>query len=59
MSDPVWTQKQRALEKEAKLIHLNRRCHDCGRLTSDYRCADCLRRWREKNRVTSTYGLED
>lgn len=28
-----------------------RRCHDCGRATSDYRCPACLRKWRLKNGV--------
>lgn len=25
-----------------------RRCHDCGKPTPDYRCAECLRKWRKK-----------
>jgi hypothetical protein len=28
-----------------------RACHDCGRLTYDYRCPDCLARWRTRHHV--------
>lgn len=28
-----------------------RRCHDCGKPTSDYRCPRCLTRWRRKHNV--------
>lgn len=30
---------------------LRRKCHDCGRPTSDYRCPACLRAWRQKHGV--------
>ena len=33
-----------------------RRCHDCGKLTSDYRCAACLTKWRKKYHVSSDNG---
>ena len=29
----------------------SRRCHDCGRQTSDYRCPKCLAKWRKKHGV--------
>lgn len=29
-----------------------RRCHDCGKPTSDYRCPDCLLKWRRKHGVS-------
>ena len=29
-----------------------RHSHDCGRLTHNYRCPACLRRWRQCNGVT-------
>lgn len=32
-----------------------RRCHDCGRPTTDYRCAEC---WR-KLRAAQNYSFED
>lgn len=28
-----------------------RKCHDCGTFTYDYRCPDCLAKWREKHHV--------
>jgi hypothetical protein len=28
-----------------------RQCHDCGATTTDYRCPDCLRKWRRKHGV--------
>lgn len=28
-----------------------RKCHDCGRLTWDYRCPECLSKWRAKHGV--------
>ena len=30
-----------------------RRCHDCGKLTHNYRCPACLRRWRDLHGVGS------
>lgn len=37
-----------------------RKCHDCPRLTTDYRCPECLRKWREKHGVRiNGYGLDD
>lgn len=29
-----------------------RRCHDCGKLTHDYRCPACLRKWRRRHNVS-------
>lgn len=29
----------------------SRRCHDCGKPTTDYRCPQCLAKWRHKNGV--------
>jgi hypothetical protein len=31
-----------------------RRCHECGRLTTDYRCPVCLDAWRKKHGVRLT-----
>lgn len=28
-----------------------RACHDCGRMTTDYRCPACLMKWRLKHGV--------
>lgn len=37
-----------------------RRCHDCGKPTSDYRCPACLARWRAKHGVpVNADGGED
>lgn len=29
----------------------SRKCHDCSKPTNDYRCSQCLARWRKKNNV--------
>ena len=29
-----------------------RACHDCGRRTTNYRCPDCLGKWRARHGVT-------
>ena len=29
----------------------NRKCHDCGKPTSNYRCDNCLSEWRIANNV--------
>lgn len=34
----------------------NRKCHDCGKPTWDYRCPECLKKWRAKNRVPENYA---
>jgi hypothetical protein len=31
-----------------------RKCHDCGELTTDYRCTACRTKWRIKNGVSPT-----
>lgn len=36
-----------------------RRCHDCGRVTHDYRCPACLRKWRRLHGVSLHPGDED
>ena len=36
-----------------------RRCHDCGKPTTDYRCPKCLVRWRMKNGVPACGGDEE
>lgn len=28
-----------------------RKCHDCGKPTTDYRCAKCLKKWRKKHNL--------
>lgn len=37
-----------------------RHCHDCGRPTTDYRCRECLGKWREKHGVSgyAPHGLD-
>ncbi len=40
-----------------RVIH-SRKCHDCKRPTSDYRCPRCLRKWRIKHGVAES-GRED
>lgn len=35
-----------------------RKCHDCGKPTSDYRCQECWKKWRRKHGV-SVDGKED
>lgn len=50
--EPVPKQRKKKtnpVEKKVK-IYL-RTCHDCGKPTSDYRCADCLSKWRQKNHI--------
>ena len=40
-------------EEDAAYVPISRRrCHDCGKPTSDYRCADCLFKWRKKHGVS-------
>lgn len=35
-----------------------RKCHDCGRPTADYRCQNCLRKWRMEHGVSlGDYGV--
>lgn len=31
-----------------------RKCHDCGARTTDYRCPKCQRKWREKHGISPT-----
>ena len=39
----------------SSLKNLNRRkCHDCGKLTSNYRCPKCLSKWRDKHHVSQS-----
>lgn len=36
-----------------------RRCHDCGKPTTQYRCPECTKKWRLKNgveNIDSGYG---
>lgn len=44
--------------KHTKGTQLLRKCHDCGRPTSDYRCQECWKKWRRKHGV-SVDGKED
>lgn len=32
-------------------IEPNRKCHDCGKPTNNYRCKDCLINWKKKNGI--------
>ena len=36
-----------------------RRCHDCGKPTTDYRCPSCLAAWRRRNGVPAAGGEEE
>jgi len=42
----------RLSKKEAGDGSSVRRCHDCGRVTHDYRCPACLRKWRRLHGVS-------
>lgn len=37
----------------------NRRCHDCGRPTFNYRCDPCIIKWRKKNHVYIDEAIYD
>ena len=37
----------------------SRRCHDCGRITTDYRCYQCRLKWREKHGVQRDANEEE
>ena len=36
-----------------------RKCHDCGELTTNYRCHDCLIKWRSKHGVSRTVSDDE
>lgn len=36
-----------------------RKCHDCGKPTSNYRCAECQAKWRAKYAVTGAGDVEE
>lgn len=59
MASKEWNDERRKEERAQRQLHLNRKCHDCGKLTSNYRCPACLKKWREKNHVTGDYDPED
>ena len=45
---------------EGRLLReAGRNCHDCGRLTYDYRCPDCLARWRIKHDIEDDLGEQE
>ena len=45
---------------EAELLReAGRKCHDCGRLTYDYRCPDCLGLWRIRHGVEDDLGEQE
>lgn len=48
------TRTRKFFPRTVRAIH-SRVCHDCGKPTSDYRCPNCLRKWRIKNGVPG-YG---
>lgn len=33
-------------------IQKKRHCHDCGKVTTNYRCDDCWKKWRKKHGVS-------
>lgn len=37
-------------ERRIKILH-TRRCHDCGKLCYNYRCASCQKKWKRKNSI--------
>ena len=39
--------------------HAGRRCHDCGRPTSDYRCPACRAKWKRKWNVQPNADEEE
>ena len=51
--------KRRLPKKEPPVFELSRRkCHDCGRPTTDYRCPKCLAAFRARNGI-SVYGKDE
>ena len=42
-----------------RMPEAKRRCHDCGRVTTDYRCEECLRAWRVMHGVPPDGVLRD
>ena len=41
----------------AEVNSSQRKCHDCGKPTQDYRCPECLKKWRNKYHVAASgYG---
>lgn len=42
--------------KDALYLH---KCRDCDRMTTDYRCPSCLRKWRLKHGVNLNAVDED
>lgn len=61
MANKKWNDERRNMERENKrIIHYTRKCHDCGKMTSDYRCAECRAKWRMKYHVTGgDYDVEE
>lgn len=43
--------KKEPVRNSTQTMIQKRRCHDCGCLTWDYRCQDCLTKWRLKHGV--------
>ena len=41
--------------KDALYLH---KCRDCDRMTTDYRCPSCLRKWRLKHGV-NLYAVDE
>jgi hypothetical protein len=54
------SRKRKAQEEEPPAETMSRRrCHDCGKPTTDYRCPSCLAAWRRRNGVSSRGEDED
>lgn len=49
------------IREEAKTANLvpTRKCHDCGKVTWNYRCDKCRAKWRARNGADALYGLAD
>lgn len=53
-------QVQRSMEiRNSLLPPPTRKCHDCGKPTDDYRCAECKAKWRAKYGVPTDGNLGD
>ena len=52
-------EKREYEERRIKNSINKRRCHDCGKLTVDYRCEKCQRKWRKKNNVKNEGDIEE
>lgn len=52
-------QPKRSLACEARGLVPDRKCHDCGKPTWNYRCEACQRLWRAKHDVCLDYDCDN